>query len=191
VAIALWPSLLLGLAAWGIAAWRVIVLSLHAAVDAPQLVAALERRLGRGDRAGALALCCALPRCWAAELGVSVLRDVSAAAELSGLLEELRSTYRLRAELGIGALTALSRMAFPLALGGAIVALSSALTGTSAVTQVERALGSALQCMTVGVLTSVFCRLSAELLRKQATRRLHEVAAVARALTQAVEQLQR
>jgi hypothetical protein len=191
VPLALWPSLLLGLAAWCVAMWRAVVLSLHAGADAPLLAAALERRLVRGDRSGALALCRALPRCWAAQLALSVLSGLGPDAELRGLLEDLRSAYCLRSQLGIGALSALSRMAFPLALGGAIIALSSALGGAAEVTQVERALSSALQCMTVGVLTTVFCRVSAELLRKHATLRVQELATVARALANVSEVLQR
>ena len=131
-------------------------------------------------------MCHKLARAWAAVVAAAALRAGSD-TEVSSLLEDLRDAYRQRAQLGLGALSALSRMAFPLALAGAVVALSSALAGEVAVTQVERALGSALQCMTVGVLTSVFCRVSAELLRKQASQRMLEIAAVARVLGAANE----
>lgn len=184
---AIWPSLVLALAAWVVALSRTLVLSVHGAGDGAQLAAALERRLLRGDRARALALCRALPRCWAAELALCALCDDVPEAELASVLEELRGDYRVRVQTGIGALGSLSRMAFPLALGGAILALSSALGGVTEVTQVERALGSALQCMTAGVLTTVFCRVSADWLRKQGARRLHELAAVTRAITHAIQ----
>ena len=178
---AVWPSVLLGAAAWAVAAWRAAVLNWNAGVDEPQLVAALEGQLSRGDASGASALCHALAPAWAAEVAAAALRERSP-AEVANVLEDLRAVYRQRAQLGIGVLAGLSRIAFPLALAGAIVALSSGFAGEGALTQVEHALGSALQCMSVGVLTSVFCRVSAELLRKQASLRMAEIAAVTRVL---------
>ena len=101
------------------------------------------------------------------------------------MIEEQRSAYRSRAELGLGALRAFSRMAFPLALGSAIIALSTPLAGATALQDVERALGAALQCVTVGLLTNVFCRTSSQMLRQQAGRRMHEISVVSRVLRKA------
>lgn len=178
---AAWPSVGLGLVAWAVALWRCSALSLRAPVDARQLAAALAARLTRGDRAGAIALCEALRGGWAADSACAVLQEASL-AELPALLEEQRSAYRARAELGIGALHALGRMAFPLALGSAIIALSAPLAEVSGVPQVERALASAVQCVTAGLLTYVFSRISADWLRKLGARRLREIKIAAEAL---------
>jgi len=182
VSAAAWPSVVLGLLAWTVALWRCAELAWRAPAAAPQLAAALVQRLARDDDARARALCEALPRCWAAQCAGAALRQASSRAELAGLMLEQHSAYRSRAELGLGALGAFGRMAFPLALGSAIIALSTPLAGGAGTAQVELALGAALQCITAGLLTSVFCRTSRDVLRALAARRLREISVVSAAL---------
>jgi hypothetical protein len=172
----------LGLLAWAVALWRCGVLTLRAPVAAPLLAAALARR----DRSAALALCEALPGAWAAASARAALTEASP-AELPGRIEEELRAYRARAELGLGALHALGRMAFPLALGSAIIALSTPLAEASRVQEVERALAAAVQCVTTGLLTHVFCRSSADWLRKLGARRLREIKIVSEALRAVVK----
>ena len=183
----MWPGLLLGLAALGIAGWRVYVLAWQAPVAAPALAAALTRQIEKGELGKAFALCRALEPCWAAECAEQCLqasREPEHRA-LSSVVEELRDAYAQRAQSGIEALRALGRMAFPLALGTAIVSMSSAFADSD-IERVERALSTALQCFTLGLTAAVFCRASAALVSRQAEARMREIAAVCRGLMAAL-----
>jgi hypothetical protein len=106
------------------------------------------------------------------------------------VVEELRVAYAQRAQSGIAALRALGRMAFPLALGTAIVSMSGAF-GAPDIASVERALSSALQCLTVGVLSAVFCRISAGVVSRQGQARMREIGAVCRGIQPALEAVAR
>lgn len=183
MSLAVWPGVLLGLAALGIACRRVYVLAWQAPVAAPALTAALTRQIENGELAKALALCKALEPGWAAACAEQCLRASreQQLQALSSVIEELRDAYAQRAQAGIEALRALGRMAFPLALGTAIVSMSSAFVGAD-LEQVERALSTALQCFTVGLTSAVFCRVSAALVSRQSEARMREIAAVCRGL---------
>ncbi|HET8937360.1 MAG TPA: hypothetical protein VFN67_28150 [Polyangiales bacterium] len=185
--LALWPGLLLGLAALGIAGFRVYVLTWQAPVAAPALAAALSRHVEKGELAKAIALCRALAPCWAAvcaEQCLQASRELEHPA-LTSVVEELRITYTQRAGAGVEALRALGRMAFPLALATAIVSMSSAFVGAD-LEQVERALSTALQCFIVGLTSAVFCRASTAVVSRQGEARLREIAAVCRGLVAAL-----
>lgn len=182
---ALWPCLLLGLLALGIAGSRVYVLAWQAPVAAAPLTAALIRHLARAELARACALCAALERGWAADCAwrwLQASQDAAERASLPGLVEELQASYRQRAQTGLFALHALSRMAFPLALGTAILVMSGAFVAAD-VTGVQLALSTALQGLTVAVMTSVFCKLSAGIVKRLGEARLREISAVCRGLT--------
>lgn len=96
-------------------------------------------------------------------------------------MQELRVTYAQRAEQGVEALRTLGRIAFPLALGTAIVTMSGAFA-VADIERVERALSTAAQCMTVGLVTAVFCRVSVAVVSRQAAGRMREIAVVCRGL---------
>jgi hypothetical protein len=102
-----------------------------------------------------------------------------------GQLEELQALYRQRAQAGLFALQALSRMAIPLALGIGIAVMSGAFVDAD-VSSVEQALSSALQCLTVAVMNILFCRVSAAFVKRQGEARLREIVAVGRGLTAAL-----
>jgi hypothetical protein len=178
----IWPCLLLGLAAVGIAAGRVYELTWRAPVAAAPLTTALVSQIAAGDMARARALCDALRRCWAADCAAECLRS---SEQLPAVIEDLRSMYGQRAKSGLGALHALGRIAFPLALGTAVVSMSGAFADAD-VARVEAALGTALQSMTLAVATTVFCRVSATVVSRQGEARLREVAAVCRGMQDAL-----
>lgn len=182
------PCLALGFSAWAIAAIRVFVLTWSAPVDAPRLASTLERMLASGDRARAVAVCRGLAGGWAAECAERLLcaREQDAAA-LDFCVDELRASYRLRAHWGIGALRGLGRMAFPLALASAIVVMGRAFADAD-VLKVEAALDSALQCLTLGVMSAVISRSGAAIVQRQGGARLQEIAAVCRGLRAALIQ---
>jgi hypothetical protein len=48
---------------------------------------------------------------------------------------------------------------------------------------VQLALSTAIQCLTMALMTSVFCKLSAGIVQRQGEARLREIAAVCRGLT--------
>jgi hypothetical protein len=175
---ALWPGLLLALVAIGIASRRVYIVAWQAPVAAAPLTAALQRQIARGEIARAVALCRTLEHAWAAQCAEECLQ-MGARSSLGSVVEELRASYSLRAGQGLDALRALSRMSFPLALGSAIVTMSGAFAAAD-VTRVEQALGGALQCMTVGVMTAMFCRASAVIVSRQGAARMKEIALVCR-----------
>lgn len=173
----LWPGLLLALVAIGVASRRVYVVAWQAPVAADPLTAALDRWIARGDLARAIALCRALEHAWAAQCAEACLRASQERDSLTSVVEELRVSYAQRAGQGLDALRALSRMSFPLALGTAIVTMSSAFVGAD-VTRVQQALSAALQCMIVGVMTAGFCRASAAIVSRQGSARMKEISVV-------------
>jgi hypothetical protein len=175
---ALWPGLLLALVAVGVAGRRVYVVAWQAPVAAAPLTAALQRQIARGDIARSIALCRVLEPAWAAQCAEECLQT-EGRSSLASVVEELRASYAQRAGQGLEALRALSRMSFPLALGTAIVTMSGAFAAAD-VARVEQALSGALQCMTVGVMTAVFCRASAVVVSRQGAARMKEIAAVCR-----------
>jgi hypothetical protein len=181
---ATWPGLLLALVAIGIASRRVYIVAWRAPVAAAPLTAALQRQLARGELARAIALCRALEHAWAAQCAEECLQTQPRSA-LASLVEELRVSYAQRAGQGLEALRALSRMSFPLALGMAIVTMSGAFAAADA-TRVEHALSGALQCMTVGVMTAVFCRASAAIVSRQGAARMKEISVVCRGTLEAL-----
>jgi hypothetical protein len=176
---------LLTIAAIGIAGRRVYVLAWQAPVAAAPLTAALVRQIGSGELAGAIALCRALDRCWAAECAEVCLQASQDRAELSSVVEELRVTYAQRAGQGLEALRALGRMSFPLALAAAIVTMSGAFAAAD-VTRVEQALSTALQCLIVGAVSTVFCRVSTGIVSRQGAARMREIAGVCRGAMEAL-----
>lgn len=180
---ALWPGLLLAVAAWCIAGRRVYVLCWLAPADAGQLGAALARRLSQGQRGKASALCDALEGCWPACCAAEILRGTASA-------DELQAAYGVRAQQGLDALGGLGRMAFPLALGAAIVVMGQA-SGTAAPAQVEAALSVALQSLTLGLMSTVFCRASAAAVRRLGQARMREVATVCGRVSEALAQSRR
>lgn len=171
------PGLLLALCALGLAAWRMYVVGVRAALDLQPFREALEARWAAGDSAGARVLCRGLPEVWAAEGGLALLDD---AAELP-TRDELLASYRYRAEVGLFALFTLSRMALPLALASAIFVLSRAFTAQDP-HAAEGALHAAVECIVTGLLTMLFCRTSLGLLQRQVRQRMHEVGVVANVL---------
>ena len=181
---ALWPGLLLALVAISVASRRVYIVAWQAPVAAVPLMAALQRQIGRGEIARATALCRALEHGWAAQCAEECLQTKSQTSFASEV-EELRVRYAQRAGQGLEALRALSRMSFPLALGTAIVTMSGAFAAAD-VTRVEQALSGALQCMTVGVMTAVFCRASAVIVSRQGAARMKEIAVVCRGTVDAL-----
>jgi hypothetical protein len=182
---ALVPGLLLGLAAAGVAAARVYAVAWRAPVAATPLAAALTRHIARGELTKAADLCRALERGWAADCAAKYLAASTEPAGTAGLAEELRVTYAQQARAGVEVLRALGRMAFPLALGAAIATMSGAFA-SSDVASVEAALSTALQCLTVGVLSVVFCRASATVVSRQGAARMKEIAAVIRGVQAAL-----
>jgi hypothetical protein len=106
-------------------------------------------------------------------------------AELRFLADDLRASYRLRALWGLGTLRALGRMAFPVALGTAIVVMGRAAAQAD-VTSVERALSLAFESLTLGVMSAVFCRASATMLQRQAEARAREISLVCRRVAAAL-----
>jgi hypothetical protein len=175
---ALWPGLLLALVAIGIAGRRVYIVAWQAPVAAAPLTAALQRQIARGEIARAVALCRTIEHAWAAQCAEECLQT-EPRSSLASLVEELRASYAQRAGQGLEALRALSRMSFPLALGAAIFTMSGAFAAAD-VTRVEQALSGALQCMTVGVMTAMFCRASAVIVSRQGAARMKEIAVVCR-----------
>lgn len=178
---ALWPGLLLSLIAVGIACRRIYALAWRAPVAAAPLTAALGRLIARAELERAIALCQALPHAWAAQCAEECLRASLERISLSAVIEELRISYAQRAGQGLYALRALSRMSFPLALGSAIVTLSGAFAEAE-VARVERALSGALECLIVGAMTAVFCRVSAALVSRQGAARMREISTVCRGM---------
>jgi hypothetical protein len=172
------PAVLLNLGlaicAFALAAWRVYVLGVRAALDLEAFRATLERRVSARDHDGAVALCRALPNVWAAQSALAMLEE----AEPS---DDVLASYGFEAQRGLTPLFTLSRMALPLALASAIVVLSQAFTANET-QDAQRALGSALQCLTVGLLSMLFCRSALGFLQRQARARMHEIRAVATAL---------
>jgi hypothetical protein len=185
LSLALWPCVLLGLLALGIAAARVYVLAWQAPVAAAPLAAALTRQIACGEFARAYSLCRALPRCWAAECAEECLRASEERAPLAGVIEELNVTYAARASAGLGALQTLGRMAFPLALATAILSLSGAFAEAD-VARVESALSTAVQAFTAGLMATVFCRVGASIVSRQGEARMKEIAAVCRGVAAAL-----
>ncbi|HTU58254.1 MAG TPA: hypothetical protein VMF89_07465, partial [Polyangiales bacterium] len=175
---AIWPGLLLAVIAISIAGRRVYIVAWRAPVAAAPLTAALQRQIARGEVARAIALCRALEPAWAAQCAEQCLQTEPRSA-LARVVEDLRDSYAERAGQGLEALRALSRMSFPLALGTAIVTMSGAFAAAD-VTRVEQALSGALQCMTVGVMTAMFCRMSAVIVSRQGAARMKEISVVCR-----------
>lgn len=186
---ALWPGLLLALVAIGVASRRVYIVAWRAPVAAAPLTAALQRQIARGEIPRAIALCRALEHAWAAQCAEECLQP-EARSSLASVVEELRVSYAARASQGLGALRALSRMSFPLALGTAIATMSGAFAAAD-VTRVETALSGALQCMTVGVMTAMFCRASVALVSRQGAARMKEITAVCRGTMDALAEAAR
>lgn len=175
---ALWPGILLALVAVGVASRRVYIVAWQAPVAVAPLMAALQRQIARGEIARAVALCRTLEHAWAAQCAEECLQ-MEARSALASEVEELRASYAERAGQGLEALRALSRMSFPLALGTAIFTMSGAFAEAD-LSRVEQALSGALQCMTVGVMTAVFCRASAVIVSRQGAARMKEIAVVCR-----------
>jgi hypothetical protein len=191
---AVWPCVLLGLLAFCIAGSRVYILAWQAPVAAVPLTAALTRHVARGELSQACALCTALAPSWAADCAWHCLQASQERAAERGFtgvaltIEELQASYRQRAQAGLFALQALSRMAFPLALGTAMVVMSGAFVDAD-VSRVEHALATALQGLTVAVMNIVFCRVSAVIVARQGEARLREIGAVCRGLAAALGSL--
>jgi hypothetical protein len=142
----------------------------------------LKRRLGAPDRAGALALCERLSPSWAATFASRVLR--AQLAEDPGLffvVAELTAEFEHAAQLGLDALRTLARISLPLSLGSAILVLGAGAQSFN-VAGAQTALRDAVQCVTVGVATLAFCRISLGSFQRQATERLAEVRRVSVAL---------
>ena len=173
--VGVWPLILLGTAAWLIALRSVIALSWRAPVDAPALIRSLKGK----DRAAALALCEQLRPSWAAECGSQLLRaQIAEDQGLAYLAEELDRDFEQAGQRGLDALRTLGRMALPLSLGSAIITLGAGMQAFE-VASAQAALRDALQAVTAGMATLVFCRLSLGSLQRQAAERLDEVRRVA------------
>lgn len=187
MSVALLPGLLVVALATSIAVRRTYELTWRAPVAAAPLTAALQAKIARAELGAAISLCRALSPAWAAACAAQCLRASEERSPLAGVVEELRVTYAQRASRGVEALRALGRMSFPLALGSAILAMSSAAAAAD-VTQVEQALSIALQAMIVGLTTVVFCRMSAIVLSRQGALRMREIAVVCRGTVRALEE---
>jgi biopolymer transport protein ExbB/TolQ len=185
LSLALLPCLGLALAAWGIAAWRLYVLAVQAQVDAGSLASALERRIHAGHVTQAQRLCTAMQRTWAADCAQRVLASDDDPGRLTHLIDDLRADYRLQAQWGLGALATLGRMAFPAALGTAIVVMGGAAAQPE-IARVEDALGQASASVMLGVIVAVFCRVSASILRRQGDARMREIGTVCRCVVRAL-----
>jgi hypothetical protein len=161
------------------------VLAVQAQVDAVSLASALERRIQSGQLTQAQRLCAALQRAWAAQCAQRVLASDEDPGGLTFLVDDLRAGYRLQAQWGLGALQTLGRMAFPAALGTAIIVMGGAATQPE-IARVEHALGQASQSVMLGVTVAVFCRVSASVLRRQGDARMREIGTVCRSVVRAL-----
>jgi len=177
------PSLALAAVAWLVAGLRTYELAWRAVLDSSAFQAALEARLSSGQLPEAIALCRALAPAWPADYARALLEARAQGGEAEETLDELREGYEFRAQKGLSVLLSLSRMAFPLALGSAIVVLSGAFDAASIdIQQAERALRAAFECLLTGGLTVFFCRSAFALLGQKAASRVREIRALDRLL---------
>ena len=189
-----WLSIALGLGALGLTFVRACELTWRAPLAARAFARRLAELIQADDRAAALRLSTRLLPAWGARLASAVLRE-SDRAQAEFALDESFAQFERAAERDQHAIRTLGRMALPLALGSAILALSLAFGGAAgaaiAASTVQAALDCALRSLATGFASAVFCPLAGAFLQRQASARVEEVRIVAEMLASQMHRMTR